>query len=152
MDWEQAKARLLEEPELHESYRDSEPAYLVAREVLRARAEMGISQAELARRMGTSQSVISRLENLDGSPNLRTVIALARALDREVSLRFVDRGATITDGTPPDWVLGDREEFIEGITRLVTEQVMRSTEMIREGGSTTEPGGALRSRPIAREA
>lgn len=78
------------DPELQEAYEELEPAYLVAREVLRSRAELGISQAELARRMNTSQSVISRLENMDGSPNLRTVLALAEAMGRKVELRFVE--------------------------------------------------------------
>jgi transcriptional regulator with XRE-family HTH domain len=138
MDWDTAKARLLEDPALRESYRESQPAVLVAREVLRARAELGISQAELARRVGTSQSVISRLENMDGSPNLRTVIALAEALDREVSLRFVERGATLSGDSSGDFPFGDREEFIAGIARLVTEQVLRSTGMLTDVEASTD--------------
>jgi transcriptional regulator with XRE-family HTH domain len=87
-----------DDPELRAEYDELEPAYLVAREILRVRGEMGISQAELARRMGTSQSVVSRLENMEGSPNLRTVIALAKALDRKVELRFVPEGTKTVYG------------------------------------------------------
>lgn len=88
---EEVRDRLLaEDPELREVYEASEPAYLVAREVIRTRGELGISQAELARRMGTSQSVVSRLENMEGSPNLKTVLALAKAMGRRVDLRFAD--------------------------------------------------------------
>lgn len=89
-----------DDPELREAYADIEPAFMVAREVLRTRSELGISQAELARRMGTSQSVVSRLENMDGSPNLKTVLALAEALGQRVELRFVPTGTADSKAEP----------------------------------------------------
>lgn len=126
--WEETRERLhADDPELAAAYAESEPAYLVAREVIRARAELGISQAELARRMETSQSVISRLENMEGSPNLKTVLALAKALDRKVELRFVGER---TGDDKPDAALGfDPAAFTE-MFRQSSKQMVRLERML----------------------
>lgn len=53
------------------------------------RTEAGLSQRELADRMGTTQSVISRLEEGGGARNrIDTLARLARALDRHLVLSF----------------------------------------------------------------
>ena len=50
---------------------------------------MGLSQTELAHRVGTKQPVISRLESGAGNPTLDLLRRVAKALDTElhVSLR-----------------------------------------------------------------
>lgn len=54
------------------------------------RTEAGLSQRELADRMGTTQSVISRLEEGGGARNrIDTLARLARALDRHLVLSFL---------------------------------------------------------------
>lgn len=53
------------------------------------RSEAGLSQRELAARMGTTQSVISRLEEGGGARNrIDTLARVARALDRHLVLSF----------------------------------------------------------------
>ena len=53
------------------------------------RTEAGLSQRELADRMGTTQSVISRLEEGGGAKNrINTLARLANALDRHLVLSF----------------------------------------------------------------
>lgn len=66
-------------------------------EVLRARAEAGLTQAQVAERVGTTQSAIARLESgaLKHSPSIATLQKYARALGCRVEVRFVkDRGLT----------------------------------------------------------
>jgi transcriptional regulator with XRE-family HTH domain len=60
-------------------------------EFLKARAAAGMSQAEIADRMGTTQSAVARLESGRGkhSPSLVTLRKYARALGYRVDLRFV---------------------------------------------------------------
>jgi transcriptional regulator with XRE-family HTH domain len=124
---EEMKAALFaEDPELAAAYAESEPAFLVAREVLKAREELRISQVELARRMGTSQSVISRLENMEGSPNLKTVLALASALDRRLELRFVARGAELAEVTRAE--AADEVQSVE----FELNELVRVAERLRE--------------------
>jgi len=63
------------------------------------RVEAGLSQRELAARMGTTQSVISRLEEGGGARNrLDTLARMATALDRHLIVSFPDKvPATLKD-------------------------------------------------------
>lgn len=55
------------------------------------RSSAGLSQRELAQRMGTTQSVISRLEEGGGGrPRLDTLARVATALDRHLVVSFPD--------------------------------------------------------------
>jgi len=54
-----------------------------------ARKRVGISQVEMARRMGVSQQQVQRLENPDKSnPTVATLRAVAKALGSELRIRF----------------------------------------------------------------
>lgn len=63
------------------------------------RTEAGLSQRELAERMNTTQSVISRLEEGGGARNrLDTLARVARALDRHLVVSFPEEPPTdLTD-------------------------------------------------------
>ena len=63
------------------------------------RTAAGLSQRQLAERMGTTQSVISRLEEGGGARNrLDTLARVARALDRHLVVSFPDKVPTrLTD-------------------------------------------------------
>jgi len=61
--------------------------------VLAARASSGLTQAEVARKMGTQPPAVARLENalITGrpSPSLATLSRYARALGKQLEVRFV---------------------------------------------------------------
>lgn len=64
----------------------------VASRIYQLREEAGISQAELARRVGTTQSVISRLEDADyEGHSLAMLNRIAAAVERRVEIRFVPK-------------------------------------------------------------
>ena len=64
----------------------------MARRLYALRKQAGVSQAELARRVGTTQSVISRLEDADyGGHSLALLQRITAALERRVEIRFVPR-------------------------------------------------------------
>lgn len=153
-DWEDVKRELFEDsPELRDDYEDSQPAYLLAREMLGARAELGISQAELARRMDTSQSVVSRLENMDTSPTLRTVMAVAKALGRRVELRFVgedDRQITASDSAVgSDEVISVTRDQIADIVRSVVNEVRGEVISINTARSARSPAKRTAGTAVA---
>jgi ribosome-binding protein aMBF1 (putative translation factor) len=62
-----------------------EPYEQLARIVIRRRTELGLTQEELAQRMGTSHSAISRIESGQHSTSVQTLQRLAAALE----MRFV---------------------------------------------------------------
>ena len=61
------------------------PYEQLARIVIRRRMELGLTQRELAERMGTSHSAISRIESGQHSTSVQTLQRLAESLD----MRFV---------------------------------------------------------------
>jgi ribosome-binding protein aMBF1 (putative translation factor) len=73
-------------PAFKESWDNSRMEYAVLRELTRARKEKGLTQLELAEKTGAKQQVISRMENKEASPTLKTLCNVARALDLELKL------------------------------------------------------------------
>ena|SRR5258707_1049769 len=62
----------------------------VARKIYELRAKAKLSQAELAKKVGTTQSVISRLEDADyEGHSLAMLRRIALALEKRVEIRFV---------------------------------------------------------------
>jgi ribosome-binding protein aMBF1 (putative translation factor) len=82
------KARMLANPEVKREYDALEQEFAIASELIRARARAGLSQAELAERMGTSQSAIARLESGRTLPSAKTLIRFAEATGSKVELRL----------------------------------------------------------------
>ena len=74
IQFEKLKARLLANPKVKAEYDALAPEFEIAAELLRARLRAGLSQAELAARMGTSQSTIARLENGHTLPSTKTLL------------------------------------------------------------------------------
>lgn len=60
----------------------------IAEEIARARQAAGLSQAELGRAVGTTQSVISRIEKGQQNLTLETLSLIARALGRRVVIHL----------------------------------------------------------------
>lgn len=79
IDFADLKADLLRDPEARNEYDDLEEEFAVASELIAARARAGLSQAEVATRMGTTQSTIARLESGRTLPSLRTLRRYAAA-------------------------------------------------------------------------
>jgi ribosome-binding protein aMBF1 (putative translation factor) len=79
-----------DDPERLESLqREREKAY-IAGQIYELRTRAGLSQAELAERVGTTQSVISRLEDADyEGHSLNMLRRIAKALNCRLELRFV---------------------------------------------------------------
>ena len=87
----QFKRRAFARPEVKAAYDASADEFAFLDEVLRARAEAGLTQAEVAARIGTTQSAIARLESAEPkhSPSIATLQRYAKALGYTVELRLV---------------------------------------------------------------
>jgi predicted transcriptional regulator len=86
--FEQIKAELLADPEVKAQYDALAPEFEIATELIRARLRAGLSQAELASRMGTSQSAIARLESGQTLPSTKTLLRFAEATRSKFELRL----------------------------------------------------------------
>ena len=71
-----------------EAFDEAHRATEIARDLARLRQERGVSQAEIARRLKTSQQAVSRLEHPDYEGHtVRSLVKYAESLGKE--LRFV---------------------------------------------------------------
>ncbi|HEY7389041.1 MAG TPA: helix-turn-helix transcriptional regulator [Bryobacteraceae bacterium] len=82
------KKRLLKDPQVRREYEALEEEFALIAEVAKARARSGLSQAELARRMNTTQSTIARLESGRGLPSTRTLGRFAKATGHRLKISF----------------------------------------------------------------
>lgn len=77
--FKEMKAELMQNPEFQAEYERLRPEFELAETIIAARAAQGLTQAELAARMETSQSYIARLESGRVLPSMRTWQRLAAA-------------------------------------------------------------------------
>lgn len=79
----------MKDPAYKAAYDALEPEFALAGELIKARAKAGLSQAEVASRMGTTQSVVARLEGGKTPPNFKTLEKYAAAVGRRVKVKLV---------------------------------------------------------------
>ncbi|MCY3874493.1 MAG: helix-turn-helix transcriptional regulator [Rhodobacteraceae bacterium] len=73
------KRRFVEDPKYREEYAQVDEEYALDEELVRARTAAKLTQAEVARRLGTTQSAIARLEGGRVSSSFTTLRRFARA-------------------------------------------------------------------------
>ena len=73
------KKRLMDKPEFREEYEKADAEFAIIEALVRARSAAKLSQAELAKRIGTTQSAVARLEGGGVSPSLSTLRRYAEA-------------------------------------------------------------------------
>jgi len=78
----------MKDPEYRREYDLLEEEFALALAVAKARKRSGLSQAELARRMKTTQSTIARLESGRGRPSTRTLDRFAKATGHRLKISF----------------------------------------------------------------
>jgi ribosome-binding protein aMBF1 (putative translation factor) len=82
------KVELLQDPEFKVAYEASQVEYELARSIIKARLDKGMTQTELATAMNTKQSVISRAENGGSIPSVSFLKRLAKALDIKLKIQL----------------------------------------------------------------
>lgn len=87
-DWNEIKKQWLKDPKFKKLYEESQPEFEIAKSIIRARIDNKITQKELAKRMNTTQSVISRVEQAKTSPSISFLKRLASALNTSLSVQF----------------------------------------------------------------
>lgn len=86
ISWSDVKKRLLKNPETAKAYEELEPEYEIISEIIKARIEQNLSQEDLAKRIGTGQANISRLESGSYNPSLRFLKKVADGLGKKLHI------------------------------------------------------------------
>lgn len=87
-DFVDIKKELLSDPEVKKEYDRLGPRFDLIRSMIEKRIEKNISQEELASRMGTKQSALSRFESGEYNPSLAFMQKIAEALDSKLEIRL----------------------------------------------------------------
>lgn len=82
------KRRWMKAPEFRAEYEKLDEEFTLARELIAARTRAQLSQAEVARRMGTTQSVVARLESGRTAPTWKTLERYAKATGHRALVRL----------------------------------------------------------------
>ena len=91
LDFNTWKKQALKDPKLKAEYDRLQPEFAVIRAIIRARIEKGLTQQQLAKKIGTKQSVISRLESGRANPSVAFLKKLAAALNSNLEIKFISR-------------------------------------------------------------
>lgn len=75
----------MKDPEFRREYEKLEPEFQIAQQMMVARLKKKMSQQDLAKKVGTGQAVISRLEGMNAKPSLSLLKRIAEALETEIS-------------------------------------------------------------------
>ena len=78
----------LKNPAFKRAWEDSELEYLLATQLIEKRMAKKYSQRTLAKKLKTSQAVISRIESLLANPSLSLLKRIASVLDTKLILQF----------------------------------------------------------------
>ena len=97
----EAARRRARDPEYAAEARRLAPYEALARIVIRRRGELSLTQAQLARRMGTSHSAISRIEGGQHATSVATLQRLADALQTHLVIGFADEASAGEAVTAP---------------------------------------------------
>ncbi|MDX9861628.1 MAG: helix-turn-helix transcriptional regulator [Rhodospirillales bacterium] len=88
IQFEDLKREWMRDPAFKAEYDSLAPEFEIAAELVKARQRAGLSQEEVAFRMGTTQSVIARLESGRSLPSTKTLIRFAEATGTKVRVKL----------------------------------------------------------------
>ncbi len=80
------KEMMERDPQYAKAYEDMEDEFHFARELIQARIRAGLTQQQVAEKMGTKQSTIARLESGSTLPSLRSLQRYAEATGSKVRI------------------------------------------------------------------
>ena len=80
----EAKIELLKNKEFEKEYLRLKPRYDLITQIINARIEQQMTQEDMAKKMGTQKSNISRLESGNYNPSLDFLIRVAQSLNKEI--------------------------------------------------------------------
>lgn len=87
--FEEIKQKLLENDDVKKEYDRLGPRYELISQIIEARKEQNLSQSDLAKRIGTQKSNISRLESGNYNPSLDFLVKIAHSLGKEIKIQII---------------------------------------------------------------
>lgn len=108
-------AEKFQDKNFEKKYLRTSALYRLAGEMLLLRKQRGLTQKELAEKVGTTQAVISRLESASVKPSLETILKIAEALDAAVDVRLLPVERIRKNSNPPEEQKNDKPDPRQGV-------------------------------------
>lgn len=86
--WEDLEKELLADPKTRKEYDKLAPRYAIISALISARTEKGLTQKELAQKIGTKQSAIARLESGNVNPSLEFLQKIAQVMGYQLTIQL----------------------------------------------------------------
>jgi DNA-binding XRE family transcriptional regulator len=90
-NWKEMKQDLLKDDNVKKEYEALRPQYELIEQVIKARIELGLTQAELAKKIGMKQSNISRFESGEYNPSIEFLSKIATGLNKTINIQLTNR-------------------------------------------------------------
>lgn len=87
-DWKTFKKELLRNKKVVSEYKKLEPRYTLVSQIIEKRINKGITQAQLAQKIGTKQSAIARLESGNINPSVSLLEKISQALGARLVIQI----------------------------------------------------------------
>lgn len=87
-NWNTLKAALLKDPKTAKEYKKLAPRYAIVSQLIAARQKSGLTQKELADKVGTKQSAIARLEAGNTNPSIGFLEKIASAMRTTLTIQL----------------------------------------------------------------
>ncbi len=85
------KKELLKDNDINENYKNLNSEFRLIELIIKKRIEKGFTQKDLAQKIGTKQSAVSRLESGDYNPSVSFLQKIAQALDSELKISLTKK-------------------------------------------------------------
>ncbi|MDO8570819.1 MAG: helix-turn-helix transcriptional regulator [Candidatus Daviesbacteria bacterium] len=85
---EELKNKLMKKPGFVSEYQKLQPEYEIACQIIDARLKKNMTQEDLAKKIGTGQAVISRLEGMNAKPSISLLYKVAQALQTKIAVNI----------------------------------------------------------------
>ncbi len=88
-EWDRYLDQQLAKPAVRRAYEEETKVLSIGMQLARQRKRKGMTQAELAKKIGTSTPQLSRTERRPENVNMRTLIRYAEAVGMKLDVRLV---------------------------------------------------------------
>ena len=88
----------MKDPEYRAEYERTQPAFDLMKALIGARVHSGLTQEQIAERMGTTQSAVARFEGWSANPSVKTLRKYAEATGTRLVVSFEPIDGKVSDG------------------------------------------------------
>jgi transcriptional regulator with XRE-family HTH domain len=96
IEYNDLKKQWLKNPQFVKALCNLKPEFEMAREFIQARIHANMTQKDVAKKMGTTQSVIARLEGGKATPSMKTIQKFGKAVKMKPEFHFIPLKKTST--------------------------------------------------------